>query len=249
MAENSSCSSSSSCNKSSCEGCPQKDKPHDFSEPMNAFSHIRHVIGVVSGKGGVGKSFVTSSLAVAMAKEGYRVGILDGDITGPSIPKMFGAHGQLLNDERGLLPYETPHGIEIVSINLLMEDEEALLDQGITKILWYDEVPSINQWQEELKDVEFDSVTFCTSQPFFLEFFNSKVSKAVAMEKIGEIYGISREEMIAAGDGYNDLAMIEYAGLGVAMENAVDGVKAVAQYITASNEEDGIAKVIEEFIL
>lgn len=125
MAENRSCSSASSCNKSSCEGCSQKDKPHDFSEPMNEFSHIRHVIGVVSGKGGVGKSFVTSSLAVAMAKEGYRVGILDGDITGPSIPKMFGAHGQLLNDERGLLPYETPQGIEIVSINLLMEDEEA----------------------------------------------------------------------------------------------------------------------------
>lgn len=132
---------------------------------------------------------------------------------------------------------------------LLMENEEELLDQGITKILWYDEVENINAWQEELKEVKFDSVTFCTSQPFFLEFFNSKVSKAVAMEKIGEIYGIKQEEMIAAGDGYNDLAMIEYAGLGVAMENAVDGVKAAAQYITASNEEDGVAKVIEKFIL
>lgn len=125
MPENSSCSSASSCSKSSCEGCPSKGQPHSFEEPMNAFSNIKHVIGVVSGKGGVGKSFVTSSLAVAMAKAGYRVGILDGDITGPSIPKMFGAHGQLLNDERGLLPFETPEGIEIVSINLLMDDEEA----------------------------------------------------------------------------------------------------------------------------
>ena len=125
MPENSSCSSASSCSKSSCEGCPSKDKAHSFRVEMNEFSDIKHVIGVVSGKGGVGKSFVTSSLAVAMAKAGFRVGILDGDITGPSIPKMFGAHGQLLNDERGLLPYETPEGIEIVSINLLMEDEEA----------------------------------------------------------------------------------------------------------------------------
>ena len=129
-----------------------------------------------------------------------------------------------------------------------MEDEEALLDQGITKILWYDEVENVNQWQVELDEVEFGSVTYCTSQPIFLEFFNKMVSKAIAMEKIGEIYGIRREEMIAAGDGYNDLAMIEYAGLGVAMDNAVDDVKAAAQYITASNEEDGIAKVIEEFI-
>ena len=92
---------------------------------MNAYSNIKHVIGVVSGKGGVGKSFVTSSLAVQMAKAGYKVGILDADITGPSIPKMFGAHGQLVGDEKGMYPYETKEGIKIVSINLLMEDEEA----------------------------------------------------------------------------------------------------------------------------
>ena len=94
-------------------------------EAMNAYSNIKHVIGVVSGKGGVGKSFVTSSLAVQMAKAGYKVGILDADITGPSIPKMFGAHGQLVGDEKGMYPYETKEGIKIVSINLLMEDEEA----------------------------------------------------------------------------------------------------------------------------
>lgn len=126
MPENSSCSGASSCSKESCEGCSYNSQnPQSMLEAMNAYSNIKHVIGVVSGKGGVGKSFVTSSLAVQMAKAGYKVGILDADITGPSIPKMFGAHGQLVGDEKGMYPYETKEGIKIVSINLLMEDEEA----------------------------------------------------------------------------------------------------------------------------
>ena len=126
MPENSSCSGASSCSKESCEGCSHNSQnPQSMLEAMNAYSNIKHVIGVVSGKGGVGKSFVTSSLAVQMAKAGYKVGILDADITGPSIPKMFGAHGQLVDDEKGMYPYETKEGIKIVSINLLMEDEEA----------------------------------------------------------------------------------------------------------------------------
>lgn len=126
MPENSSCSGASSCSKESCEGCSHNSQnPQSMLEAMNAYSNIKHVIGVVSGKGGVGKSFVTSSLAVQMAKAGYKVGILDADITGPSIPKMFGARGQLVGDEKGMYPYETKEGIKIVSINLLMEDEEA----------------------------------------------------------------------------------------------------------------------------
>lgn len=125
MPENTSCSSSSSCSRESCEGCPSKQNPQSMQEAMNAYSDIKHVIGVVSGKGGVGKSFVTASLAVQMAKAGYHVGILDADITGPSIPKMFGAHGQVVGDERGMYPHETPEGIKIISINLLMDDEEA----------------------------------------------------------------------------------------------------------------------------
>ena len=126
MPENSSCSGASSCSKESCEGCSHNSQnPQSMLEAMNAYSNIKHVIGVVSGKGGVGKSFVTSSLAVQMAKAGYKVGIMDADITGPSIPKMFGAHGQLVGDEKGMYPYETKEGIKIVSINLLMEDEEA----------------------------------------------------------------------------------------------------------------------------
>lgn len=125
MPENSSCSSASSCSRESCEGCPSKANPQSFLEKMNAFSDIKHVIGIVSGKGGVGKSFVTSSLASLMAKAGYKVGILDADITGPSIPKMFGLKGQVIGTEEGMIPLETEEGIKVMSINLLMEDEEA----------------------------------------------------------------------------------------------------------------------------
>ena len=125
MSDKSSCSSASSCSRSSCEGCPSKSNPKSMQEAMNAFSNIKHVIGIVSGKGGVGKSFVTSSLACLMAKAGYKVGILDADITGPSIPKMFGLKGQVFASDEGMVPLETPEGIKVMSINLLMEDEEA----------------------------------------------------------------------------------------------------------------------------
>lgn len=82
MAENSSCSSASSCSRESCEGCPSKAKGGNgiAKEPMNPSSNVKKVIGVVSGKGGVGKSFVTASLACAMKQAGYKVGIMDADI-------------------------------------------------------------------------------------------------------------------------------------------------------------------------
>ena len=90
MPENSNCSGASSCSKESCEGCPSNAKNKAgggiAKEPMNAASNVKKVIGVVSGKGGVGKSFVTASLAAAMNRAGYKVGIMDADITGPSIP-------------------------------------------------------------------------------------------------------------------------------------------------------------------
>lgn len=125
MAEKSGCSSASSCSKESCEGCPSHQNPQSLQAEMNAASNVRHVIGIVSGKGGVGKSFVTASLAVQMAKAGYSVGILDADITGPSIPKMFGVHEKVIGDKNGMYPAETKEGIKIMSVNLLMDDEEA----------------------------------------------------------------------------------------------------------------------------
>ncbi len=111
---------------SSCgESCPSRSgqaKP-DFSAPANAHSHVRHVIGVVSGKGGVGKSLVTSMMAVAMRRRGLSTAILDADITGPSIPKAFGVHGMLGATDEGIVPAVTTTGIKLVSLNLLLENE------------------------------------------------------------------------------------------------------------------------------
>lgn len=125
MPENRSCSSASTCSKESCEGCKSANGGSGIEkEPMNAASNVKKVIGVVSGKGGVGKSFVTASLACAMNKAGYKVGIMDADITGPSIPKMFGLHGQIYGTEEGMVPMEAEDGTKVMSINLLLDNEE-----------------------------------------------------------------------------------------------------------------------------
>ena len=109
---------------SSCgESCGERTAPQDFRAPANGLSHIGKVIAVVSGKGGVGKSLVTSSLAVAMRRMGKKVGVLDADITGPSIPTAFGVHTKAEGSELGIYPAETKTGIEIMSLNLLTENE------------------------------------------------------------------------------------------------------------------------------
>jgi len=90
----------------------------------NPESKIKKVIGVVSGKGGVGKSLLTSMLAVGMTRKGYTCGILDADITGPSIPKTFGVHGPLEGCEQGILPAKSDCGVQMVSINLILKHED-----------------------------------------------------------------------------------------------------------------------------
>lgn len=113
-----------SCSKESCEGCPSKNGgTPDFSEPMNKYSNVKKVIGVVSGKGGVGKSLVTSILASEMAKKGYKTAILDADITGPSIPKAFGIKSRPESAEEGLKPVVSENGVKIMSTNLILEND------------------------------------------------------------------------------------------------------------------------------
>lgn len=116
--------SNSSCTKESCEGCPSKN-PKSFLVEPNIYTEIKHVIGIVSGKGGVGKSMVTASLANKLTEQGYRVGILDADITGPSIPKMYGLHGPAQGDDQGIYPMLAKNDIKVMSVNLLLPDEEA----------------------------------------------------------------------------------------------------------------------------
>ena len=103
-------------------GCDHVDAK-DLIAPLNKDSAIKHVYAIMSGKGGVGKSSTTASLAAAMAKRGYKVGIMDADITGPSIPTAFGVHTKAEGSELGIYPVETKTGIEIMSLNLLMENE------------------------------------------------------------------------------------------------------------------------------
>lgn len=123
----------SSCgdNCSSCQAsCSSRSKEkEDFREPLNPYSKVKKVIGIVSGKGGVGKSFVTSYLSVLLNREGFHTAILDADITGPSIPKAFGIHSKAQGNELGIFPAISKSGIKIMSVNLLLETED-------TPVIW-----------------------------------------------------------------------------------------------------------------
>lgn len=108
-----------------CESCQEDCEERSFLAPQNAHSHVKKVIGIVSGKGGVGKSSITSLLAVLKQREGYNVAVMDGDITGPSIAKTFGVEGtQIYSNGVEIIPAKTPYGIKIMSTNLLLEKSE-----------------------------------------------------------------------------------------------------------------------------
>ena len=104
------------------KNCGERKESFDFSAKLNAASKVGKVIAIASGKGGVGKSFVTTMLAVAAMKRGLKVGILDADITGPSIPKAFGLVGDTYKSDDGIEPTMTNCGIKVMSLNMLVED-------------------------------------------------------------------------------------------------------------------------------
>ena len=136
------------CAPSDCASCAQgatcSKKPVDMHEPANPYSHVNKVIAVVSGKGGVGKSMVTASLARMMREQGFSVGIMDADITGPSIPKMYGIHESAKGNDAGMFPCEAKDGTRIMSVNLLLEHEEdpviwrGPVIAGVVKQFWTD---------------------------------------------------------------------------------------------------------------
>jgi len=139
---------SEKCNQS-CSSCgdscsERKEERTDFTEKVHELSDIKKVIAIVSGKGGVGKSLVTSLLAVAMNRRGYKTAILDADITGPSIPKSFGINGKAESTELGMYPIVSKTEIEIMSINLLLEnDTDPVIWRGpilgnVVKQFWSD---------------------------------------------------------------------------------------------------------------
>ncbi len=119
----------SECNHD-CSNCQQGDcasrtAPQSLLAEPNALSSVKKVIGVVSGKGGVGKSLITSMMAVILNRRGYHTAILDADVTGHSIPKCFGVKQQVMGTDLGIIPATTKTGIDMISVNLLLEDESA----------------------------------------------------------------------------------------------------------------------------
>lgn len=189
---------------SSCgESCSSREKPQSFIEKPNAQSKIDHVIGVVSGKGGVGKSLVTSLLAVQLNRRGYHTGVLDADVTGPSIPKVFGIHQHALGNEEGIVPVKTRTGIDIISVNLLLEDENApvvwrgpiianVVKQFWTDVIWKD----VNYLFVDMppgtgdvpltvfQSIPLDGIVIVTSPQ---ELVSMIVSKAVSMAKMMKV--------------------------------------------------------------
>lgn len=125
-----------------CGECNSKGHCAIEKDPLNASSRIGKVIGIVSGKGGVGKSTVTSLLARKLVREGYRVGIMDADITGPSIPRMFGLSGEIYGTDAGMEPMVSDEGIKVVSMNFFLETEESTVIlrgpvlAGVIKQFW-----------------------------------------------------------------------------------------------------------------
>jgi len=126
--------------------CASRGQPESLLEPQNAQSNVKKVIAVMSGKGGVGKSLVTSVLAVLTKRNGFKTAVLDADITGPSIPKIFGVKDKAMGTVDGILPAETRTGIKLMSVNLLLENDtdpviwRGALIAGTVKQFWTDVV-------------------------------------------------------------------------------------------------------------
>lgn len=129
------------------ESCGERQEPQSLLKEHHPAARVGKVYGVVSGKGGVGKSMTTCQLAVTMRRRGHTVGVLDADVTGPSIPKSFGLHGQATGSEEGLYPMETRTGIQVMSTNLLLQNEtdpviwrgpviSGVVQQFWTDVLW-----------------------------------------------------------------------------------------------------------------
>ncbi|MDF2672511.1 MAG: haloacid dehalogenase-like hydrolase [Clostridiales bacterium] len=144
------------------------------------------------------------------------------------------------------LYFSTFEGVEVIAVGNMLEFYNT---QPISKMLMIEKHEKFTIFKERLLEELGQYINATFSLPDFLEAYNINVNKGLILHKVANYYGIKREEVIAIGDGENDIYMIEYAGLGVAMGNAMDSVKNAADIITKSNAEDGVAHVIERYIL
>ena len=137
------------------------------------------------------------------------------------------------------------NGLPLVSV----DDFKKKVNRDVYKVLMTADPEVSEGIEKELQGMYGDRFNITRSEPFFVEAINSEVDKAKAIERVIEILGIEHKNVIACGDGFNDTSMVKYAAVGVAMANAQAAVKRVADFITSSNDEDGIVKVIDRFIL
>jgi Cof subfamily protein (haloacid dehalogenase superfamily) len=136
-------------------------------------------------------------------------------------------------------------GLDIVEVGSFVE----AVSKPVVKVLMLEEAAKLADVEEKLQQELAGKLSVMRSKPFFLEFTEQGVTKGTSLSHLIQQLGIKREEVIAIGDSYNDLAMIEFAGLGVAMGNAPDDIKAKANFVTDTNMNDGVAKVVEKFVL
>ena len=187
------------CTEECCSGCEHScgsQEPDSLLEPTNEFNHIKKIIGVVSGKGGVGKSLVTSLLAVTMQRAGYKTAILDADITGPSIPKAFNLKDKAVANEFGIFPVKTKTGIGTMSVNSILENDTdpvvwrgpviaGTVKQFWTDVLWGDvDYMFIDMPLTVFQSIPVDGIVIVTSPQ---ELVSMIVSKAVKMAELMNI--------------------------------------------------------------
>jgi hypothetical protein len=138
----------------------------------------------------------------------------------------------------------------INGIEVKVKDFEAISDEEeMVKIMMIDEPEVLQAAVDRLPKEVYEKYTVVRSAPYFLEFLNKKANKGEGVKALAENLGLTKEQVICIGDAGNDLHMIQFAGLGVAMGNAFEEIKEIADYVTKSNEEDGVAHVIEKFVI
>lgn len=170
------------------------------------------------------------------------------------LSKRLGVNIHAFSEKNGLVTPKNSKYTEVeASINNITVNEinfdNIENDESFIKIMMIDEPEILQKAIDNLPEEVYEKYTVVRSAPFFLEFLNKEVNKGVGVEMLAKHLGVKREEVITMGDAGNDLHMIEYAGMGIAMGNAFDEVKEAANYITDSNNEDGVAKAIEKFVL
>ncbi len=154
--------------------------------------------------------------------------------------------GLITPKENKYTTYEAHHN----GIDFHIDDFSGIKDdEDIIKVMMIDEPEILDEGMKKLPSEVYEKYSVAKSAPFFLEFFNKEASKGIGVKLLAEHLGIKREEIITVGDEMNDYSMIEYAGLGVAMGNACEKIKEIANFVTDTNNNDGVAKVVEEFII